>query len=154
MKFYPYSILGIVSLCGCANISEHSSTQGVDEQSDALVETSLASASTGRFADEGAESTQTFDEHLAGAIETYGRFRVIELKVLDAPHGSASQAVFDEVRLLRRAVDVPEGYGEVAKGVGRFVIAPLSDMQVLAARIDFGTIIKVDRQSRVITVRW
>jgi len=97
---------------------------------------------------------QTFDGHIAEAIEQYGRFRVIELRVTQAPRGSDRELLFDEVRFLRKAVNTPDAFGEIQNGVGRFVIAPLEDLQVLTARIDFGSVTLIDQRQRIVFVAW
>lgn len=100
------------------------------------------------------EERKTFDDHLAAVIEQHGKFLVMELRVLDPPRGSNVRVLFDEVQRLRRQVEVPDAHGEIENGIGRFIIAPLADIQFLAARIDFGSILSIDQQQRVVTVRW
>ncbi len=146
MKRYAMVLLLLVLISGCKN-------QGIRDSGSSSEEHGVTHTEM-RESSQSAEDKKTFDDRLAKAIEQYGRFRVIELRVLDPPRGSDVQELYHEVRLLRRSVDVPDAHGEIEDGVGRFIIAPLADIQFCASRIDFGTLLKVDRQQRVVTVRW
>lgn len=150
-------ILATVCLClaGCLTAERQNSNWGL--HGTALADAGPDDASSSTAPDRTARldsQDKAFDDHLAEATEKHGRFNVIELRVTDPPRGSGVQALFDEVQRLRQSVGVPDGHGEVEKGGGRFVIAPLADMHYFAARIEFGTIIKIDQQQRVVIVQW